>query len=68
MGRCQFGPCVGIEHEDYDGWVGVEGMAEHELSHRVFENVVTEDDLDRVWSSVENAIRVMSDEDYDDEE
>ncbi len=32
MGRCKFGPCVGVEHEDFDGWVGVEGMLDHELS------------------------------------
>jgi hypothetical protein len=30
-----------------------------------FNRVVTEDDLDRVWDSVENAIRVMAEEDED---
>lgn len=37
MGRCKFGPCIGIEHEDYDGFVGLEGMEPHEMSYRVFE-------------------------------
>jgi (2Fe-2S) ferredoxin len=70
MGRCQFAPCVAIEHEDYEGYIGLEeGMVGTELQYRVFENIVTEDDLDRVWDSVENAIRVMGEEeDFDDDD
>jgi hypothetical protein len=26
MGRCKFGPCIAVEHEDYEGTVGLEGM------------------------------------------
>jgi len=37
MGRCKFGPCIGVEHEDYEGFVGLEGMEPPELSHRVFQ-------------------------------
>lgn len=62
MGRCKFGPCIGIEHEDYDGFVGLEGMEPHEMSYRVFENIVTESDLDRVWACVENGIRTLAEE------
>ena len=62
MGRCKFAPCIGVEHEDFDGKVGLEGMTDEEIQSRVFQNIVTEDDLDRVWSSVENAIRVMAEE------
>jgi len=70
MGRCQFAPCVAIEHDDYEGYIGLEeGMVGTELQYRVFENIVTEDDLDRVWGSVENAIRVMGEEeDFDDDD
>jgi hypothetical protein len=62
LGCCKFAPCVGIEHEDYFGMVGLEGMSDNELNDSVFQNIVTEDDLDRVWSSVENAIQQMMEE------
>jgi len=37
MGRCKFGPCIGIEHEDYEGFVGLEGMEGDEIASRVFQ-------------------------------
>lgn len=37
MGRCKFGPCIGIEHEDYEGFIGLEGMEPQEMSCRVFQ-------------------------------
>jgi predicted metal-binding protein len=36
MGNCKFGPCIGVEHEDYEGYVGLEGMKVDELQDRVF--------------------------------
>lgn len=63
LGQCRNAPCVAIEHEDFFGTVSVEGMNENEFSDSIFHNVLTEADMDRVWSCVENAIQVMSDED-----
>jgi len=37
MGKCQFGPCIGVEHEDYEGFVGLEGMKGDEIASRVFQ-------------------------------
>ena len=37
MGRCKFGPCVGVEHEEYDGRVGLEGMTDQEFHYRTFQ-------------------------------
>jgi hypothetical protein len=53
---------VAIEHEDYYGTVALEGMTEAEFSDRVFHSVITEEDATRVWSCVENAIKVMAEE------
>ena len=53
-------PCVGVEHEDYEGTVALEGMSTIEFSDRVFHSIVDENDADRVWTAIENAIRVMS--------
>ena len=74
LGRCKFAPCVGIEHEEYEGTVSLEGMTSTEFTNRVFQNVCWEEDADRVWDSVENAIRIMAadeeeeSEDFDDSE
>uniref|UniRef100_A0A7S2UKQ3 Uncharacterized protein n=1 Tax=Attheya septentrionalis TaxID=420275 RepID=A0A7S2UKQ3_9STRA len=68
LGACKFAPCVSVQHEDYDGNVGLEGMTEAELSETVFHRVITEDDIDRVWGCVENAIRTMADEEDDSDE
>jgi (2Fe-2S) ferredoxin len=36
MGSCKFGPCIGVEHEDYEGYIGLDGMKMDELQDRVF--------------------------------
>ena len=36
MGCCKFGPCIGVEHEDYEGYVGLEGMESNEITPRIF--------------------------------
>eukprot|EP00546_Thalassionema_frauenfeldii_P009314 CAMPEP_0178924998 /NCGR_PEP_ID=MMETSP0786-20121207/17648_1 /TAXON_ID=186022 /ORGANISM="Thalassionema frauenfeldii, Strain CCMP 1798" /LENGTH=94 /DNA_ID=CAMNT_0020599791 /DNA_START=174 /DNA_END=458 /DNA_ORIENTATION=- len=60
LGACQKGPVVAIEHDEFDGTVAVEGMTDREFNERLFHNVVTENDADRVWSSVSNAIKMMA--------
>eukprot|EP00957_Ditylum_brightwellii_P038775 2930520-Ditylum_brightwellii.AAC.1 len=34
LGSCQFAPVVAVEHEDYEGTVGLEGMDGLELNTR----------------------------------
>ncbi|KAL7568741.1 hypothetical protein ACA910_021734 [Epithemia clementina (nom. ined.)] len=68
LGRCKQAPCVGIEHEDYDGNVSLEGMTRTEFSDRVFQNVVDENDVERVWSAIVNAIQKMAGDDTKDED
>lgn len=60
MGACQYGPCVSIQHDDFVGSVALEGMTETEFADRTFQNILTEEDADRVWESVENAVQVMA--------
>jgi hypothetical protein len=36
MGRCKFGPCIAVEHEDYEGTVGLEGMTTEEMNYKEF--------------------------------
>ena len=36
LGSCKLAPCVAIQHEDYMGNIGLEGMTENELSLRLF--------------------------------
>ena len=67
LGSCKQAPCVGIEHEDFEGPVSLEGMTESEFSERVFHRVVFEEDADRVWGAVENAIRVMAEQEEEDD-
>jgi len=62
VGSCKNAPCVAIEHDDFIGNVSLEGMTESEFSDRVFHNIISEEDADRVWSCVENAIQVMAEE------
>jgi len=59
VGSCRKGPCVAIEHDDFLGTVALEGMTPEEFSSDAFQNVVTEEDADRVWSCVENAVKIM---------
>jgi (2Fe-2S) ferredoxin len=68
LGSCKQAPCVGILHEDFEGAVALEGMDQAEFNAKVFQRIVTEDDADRVWSSVENAIMAMAEDDDEDEE
>ncbi|KAL7537289.1 hypothetical protein ACHAWF_005717 [Thalassiosira exigua] len=60
--NCKMGPCVAILHEDFVGRVALEGMNSNEFRERVFHGVSTARDADRVWSCMENAISLMSDE------
>jgi hypothetical protein len=36
LGQCNFGPCVSVQHVDYDGPVALEGMNDREFNARVF--------------------------------
>jgi Thioredoxin-like [2Fe-2S] ferredoxin len=60
LGSCRLGPCVAIEHDDYDGPVSVEGMAPDEFAKRVFVRVDAVDRIEHVWSCVQNAIRTIA--------
>jgi (2Fe-2S) ferredoxin len=62
LGACQQAPCVGIEHDDFVGPVSLEGMTPSEFSQRVFQRILYEDDVGRVWRAVENAIQITADE------
>lgn len=62
LGACREAPCVGIEHDDFEGPVSLEGMTPNEFAQRVFHRISFEDDVDRVWSSVENAIHAMAEQ------
>lgn len=59
MGSCMKAPVVSIEHKDFFGSVALEGMTADEFESDAFLNVVTEEDADRVWLCVENAVQVM---------
>jgi (2Fe-2S) ferredoxin len=60
IGSCRLGPCVAIEHDDYDGPVSVEGMTPDEFAKRVFVHVEAADRVEHVWSCVQNAIRTIA--------
>jgi (2Fe-2S) ferredoxin len=59
LGGCAQGPCVAVTHEEYEGTVGLVGMHPAELADRVFYQIVTEEDADRVWNCVTDAIQGM---------
>jgi hypothetical protein len=63
LGSCKEAPCVGIEHDDFIGPVALTDMTESEFSVRVFHRVLLDDDVDRVWSAVEEAIQLMAAQD-----
>lgn len=67
LGSCKLAPCVAVEHDDFMGTVALEGMTENEFSKRIFHSIVNDEDADRVWSCVDNAIRLMADEEDDEE-
>ena len=60
--NCKMGPCVAVFHEDFVGSVALEGMAQSEFNERIFHGVSTQDDVERVWSCVTNAINLMANE------
>ena len=60
--NCRLGPCVAVMHEDFVGSVALEGMVQSEFNERVFHGVATQDDVERVWSCITNAIELMTDE------
>jgi (2Fe-2S) ferredoxin len=66
LGACKKAPCVAIEHEEFEGTVAMEGMDTFEFADRVFHRVLDEQDADRVWGIVENAIRTMAEQVNDD--
>jgi (2Fe-2S) ferredoxin len=68
LGSCKQAPCVGIVHEDFEGAVGLEGMDQAEFNAKVFQRIISEDDADRVWFSVENAIMAMAEEEDEEQE
>lgn len=68
IGSCKKAPCVSIEHEDFFGNVALEGMTADEFASDAFLNIVTEEDADRVWSSVENAVQVMAEAEEDEDD
>jgi (2Fe-2S) ferredoxin len=67
LGACKQAPCVAIEHEEYEGSVALLGMRPGEFSDRVFHQVVTEEDVDRVWECVQNAVQTMAESTGDDD-
>ena len=68
LGCCKAAPCVGIEHEEYEGTVALEGMTDTEFSDRVFHNIHFVEDVDRVWQSIENAVQALAAEEEEEEE
>ena len=74
VGSCKKAPVVAVTHEDFMGYVGLNGMRPAEFADNRFHKVATEEDLDRVWDCVENAVHEMvldaanADCDNDDEE
>ncbi|KAL3807746.1 hypothetical protein ACHAXA_008380 [Cyclostephanos tholiformis] len=66
--NCKMGPCVAILHNDFFGNVALEGMNSNELLERVFHNILTNDDVERVWNCVENAISLMEAESQNDDD
>ena len=40
LGSCKLAPCVAVQHEDYMGNIGLEGMTDNELSLRLFHRYV----------------------------
>lgn len=62
LGSCENAPCVGIEHDDFNGPVSLEQMSPSEFQDRVFHKVMFDEDADRVWHAVEDSIRFMAEQ------
>lgn len=60
--NCKLGPCVAISHEDFVGNVALEGMNSGEMQARVFHDVSSTEQTQRVWGCMENAINLMAEE------
>lgn len=58
-----------MEHGEYDGTVGLDGMKPNELKDRVFHSIISDSDADRVVSCIHTAIdtMVLEDDDIDEE-
>jgi (2Fe-2S) ferredoxin len=62
LGACENAPCVAVYHAEYEGSVALQGMDTAEFADRVFHRIVDEDDVDRVWNCITNAIAILADE------
>jgi len=68
IGSCKKAPVVAVMHEDFMGYVGLEGMRGAEFQDQRFHKIVTEEDMDRVWCAVDSAVKEMViDEELEDE-
>ena len=65
LGWCKRGPSVAVEHEDYEGRVGLEGMRDTERAQKCFFGVGEEGEGGRGWGVVEEGIRMMVEEEED---
>jgi len=68
LGGCQRASCVGIQHDDFEGSVAIEGMTEAEFAARTFFHVDTDEDAERVWHAVTNAVDQMREQEEEEEE
>jgi hypothetical protein len=53
---------VAVYHTEYEGSVAFEGMNSAEFADRVFHRIVDEDDVERVWTCITDAIGILADE------
>lgn len=63
--NCKRGPCVAVQHRDFDGNVALEGMTGPEFDARVFHGVLAPGDADRVWGCLDNAVALMAEAEED---
>lgn len=68
LGSCSMAPCVGIEHEDYDGTVALDGMNPSEFQLRTFHHVYNDNDVQRIWDILIQSIKTMAATDVDNDE
>ncbi len=59
LGWCKRAPCVAVEHEDYVGRIGLEGMDDSEIAQKCFFGV--DNDGGRVWEAVKEGVEQMVD-------
>ena len=65
LGWCKRAPCVAVTHDDYEGRIGLVGMDESEINQSMFFNVLWEEDAERIWNAVANAVRELDEEEED---